>query len=96
MRVKLFLFFIIATSTCCFAQLKVSAGSQIYISNSENLYSASDIINDGTITLGTGKLFVAGNIDNNGTLTLVDGTLNITGNSPLKHLILALPLLLKE
>jgi hypothetical protein len=81
MRIKLFLFFVIATSTCCFAQLKVYAGSQIYISSSENLYSASDIINDGTITLGTGKLFVAGNIDNNGTLTLIDGTLNVTGNS---------------
>lgn len=81
MKIKLFLFFVIVTSTCCFAQLKVSAGSQIYISNSENLYSASDIINDGTITLGTGKLFVAGNIDNNGTLTLNDGTLNVTGNS---------------
>lgn len=81
MKIKLFLFFVIVTSTCCFAQLKVSAGGQIYISNSENLYSASDIINDGTITLGTGKLFVAGNIDNNGTLTLNDGTLNVTGNS---------------
>lgn len=81
MKIKLFLFFVIATSTCCFAQLKVYAGSQIYISSSENLYSASDIINDGTITLGAGKLFVAGNIDNNGTLTLIDGTLNVTGNS---------------
>jgi hypothetical protein len=81
MKIKLFLFFVIVTSTCCFAQLKVSAGGQIYISNAENLYSASDIINEGTITLGTGKLFVAGNIDNNGTLTLNDGTLNVTGNS---------------
>lgn len=80
MKIKLYLFFVLTTSSCCFAQLKVYTGSQIYISNSENLYSASDIINDGTITLGTGKLFVAGNIDNNGTLTLIDGTLNVTGN----------------
>lgn len=80
MKIKLLLFFVLASSTYCFAQLKVYSGNEIYISGSENLYSAEDIVNDGTITLGTGKLFVGGNISNNATLTLASGTLNVTGS----------------
>ncbi|MEY3501885.1 MAG: hypothetical protein RL308_3558 [Bacteroidota bacterium] len=80
MKFKILLFFALASSTYCFSQLKVYSGTEIYISGSDNLFSAEDIVNDGTITLGTGKLFVGGNIDNNATLILASGTLNVTGN----------------
>ena len=80
MKFKILLFFVFVSSNYCFSQLKVSSGTEIYISGSDNLFSAEDILNDGTITLGTGKLFVGGNIDNNATLTLTSGTLNVTGS----------------
>lgn len=81
MKTKLLLLFVFISSSYCYSQLKVTSGEEIHISGSDFLYTAEGIVNDGTITLGTGKLYVAGNIDNNGTLTLSNGTLNVTGNN---------------
>lgn len=81
MKTKLLLLFVFISSTYCYSQLKVTSGEEIHISGSDFLYTAEGIVNDGTITLGTGKLYVAGNIDNNGTLTLSNGTLNVTGSN---------------
>ncbi|MBP6757978.1 MAG: T9SS type A sorting domain-containing protein [Flavobacterium sp.] len=80
MKTKLLLFFVFISSTYCYSQLKTTSGENIYISGSDFLYTNEDIVNDGTITLGTGTLYVAGNIDNNATLTLSNGTLKVTGN----------------
>lgn len=69
--------------TCAFfighSQLKVTTGETLFVSNGETIYSNDNIINDGTITIGTGKLVVSGNIDNNGTLSMSNGTLNVQG-----------------
>lgn len=69
--------------TCAFfighSQLKVTTGETLFVSNGETIYSNDNIINDGTITIGTGKLAVSGNIDNNGTLSMSNGTLNVQG-----------------
>ena len=81
MKTKLLLLFVFISSTYCYSQLKVESGEEIYISGSDFLYTNDGIVNNGTITLGTGKLYVAGDIDNNGTLTLSNGTLNVTGNN---------------
>ena len=81
MKTKLLLLFVFISSTYCYSQLKVTSGEEIHISGSDFLYTAEGIVNDGTITLGTGKLYVAGNIDNNGTLTLSNGTLNVSGSN---------------
>lgn len=81
MKTKLLLLFVFISSTYCYSQLKVTSGEEIHISGSDFLYTAEGIVNDGTITLGSGKLYVAGDIDNNGTLTLSNGTLNVTGNN---------------
>lgn len=63
------------------AQLKVSSGETLFVSDGETIYSGDNVVNDGTITLGTGKLSVAGNIDNNGTLSMSNGVLNVKGAS---------------
>ncbi len=81
MKTKLLLLFVFISSTYCYSQLKVTSGEEIHISSSDFLYTAEGIVNDGTITLGSGKLYVAGDIDNNGTLTLSNGTLNVTGSN---------------
>jgi hypothetical protein len=81
MKTKLLLLFVFISSTYCYSQLKVESGEEIYISGSDFLYTNDGIVNNGTITLGTGKLYVAGDIDNNATLTLSNGTLNVTGNN---------------
>jgi hypothetical protein len=51
----------------------------LFISGSQNIYTNENLINEGTVTLGTGKLYVAGDIDNNNILTLSNGTLTVTG-----------------
>lgn len=79
MKTKLLLLFVFISSTYCYSQLKVESGEEIYIAGSDFLYTNDGIVNNGTITLGTGKLYVAGDIDNNATLTLSNGTLNVTG-----------------
>lgn len=81
MKTKLLLLFVFISSTYCYSQLKVTSGEEIHISGSDFLYTAEGIVNDGTITLGSGKLYVAGDIDNNGTLTLSNGTLNVSGSN---------------
>ena len=81
MKTKLLLLFVFISSTYCYSQLKVTSGEEIHISSSDFLYTAEGIVNDGTITLGSGKLYVAGDIDNNGTLTLSNGTLNVSGSN---------------
>nr|WP_315174320.1 T9SS type A sorting domain-containing protein [uncultured Flavobacterium sp.] len=81
MKTKLLLLFVFISSTYCYSQLKVTSGEEIHISSSDFLYTAEGIVNDGTITLGSGKLYVTGDIDNNGTLTLSNGTLNVTGSN---------------
>ena len=64
MKTKLLLLFVFISSTYCYSQLKVESGEEIYISGSDFLYTNDGIVNNGTITLGTGKLYVAGDIDN--------------------------------
>jgi len=81
MKIKLLFFLVFISSAYCYSQLKVASGEQISIASSEFLYTADGIVNDGTITLGTGKLYVAGDIDNNATLTLSSGTLNVMGTN---------------
>lgn len=81
MKTKLLLLFVFISTTYCYSQLKVTSGEEIHISSSDFLYTAEGIVNDGTITLGSGKLYVTGDIDNNGTLTLSNGTLNVTGSN---------------
>jgi len=81
MKIKSFLLFIVLYSNYCLSQLKVTTGEDIFISGSDFLFTGDGIVNDGSITLGTGKLYVAGNIVNNGTLTLSNGTLSIIGNN---------------
>ena len=49
------------------------------MSGSQNIYTNENLINDGTVTLGTGKLYIAGDVDNNNILTLSNGTLTVTG-----------------
>lgn len=78
---KLLLLFAFISTPYCYSQLKVTTGEELFMSNSESLYTEEGLVNDGTITLGNEKLYVAGNVNNNGTLTLSNGTLNITGSN---------------
>lgn len=74
------LFFFIATS--CFAQLKIANGAQLSLANGGFIYSNEAIVNEGTLTLNTGKLIVANNFNNaSGTLSAANATIEVLGGA---------------
>ncbi len=81
---KFLLFFgltLLGNSNILFAQMKVNSGSEIYISNAENLYIGENLTNYGTITMGTGQLTLAGNLTDSGTIALSNATLGFSGSN---------------
>lgn len=79
MKIKILLLLLVSTSSFCYSQLKIVTGEVLFMSGSQNIYTNENLINDGTVTLGTGKLYIAGDVDNNNILTLSNGTLTVTG-----------------
>lgn len=64
------------------AQLKISNGSQLTLSNNQTLYVGSALDNQGTLTLNSGKLSIAGNFTNtSGTLSASNATLEMVGGN---------------
>jgi formylmethanofuran dehydrogenase subunit C len=79
MKIKILLLLLVSTSSFCYSQLKIVTGEVLFMLGSQNIYTNENLINDGTVTLGTGKLYIAGDVDNNNILTLSNGTLTVTG-----------------
>lgn len=63
------------------AQMRINSGTEIFISNAENLYIGENLTNYGTITMGTGQLTLAGNLTDSGTINLSNATLGFSGTN---------------
>ncbi len=67
-------------SSSSFAQLKIATGDQLTVSNGSFLYANEAIVNEGTLTLNSGKLIVANNFNNaTGVLSAANATLEVVG-----------------
>lgn len=67
-------------ATCSFAQIKIENGTQLSLSNVGFLYAKEPIVNEGTLTLNSGKLIIANNFNStSGTLSAANATIEISG-----------------
>lgn len=72
------LFFI---SSLSFAQLKIANGEQLTVVDNGVLFANEAIVNNGTISLNSGKLLLANNFNNAGTLSASGATIEMVGGN---------------
>jgi hypothetical protein len=78
---KIFLFLLVV-ATSSFAQFRIANGTQVSLSNGGFLFANEAIVNEGTLTLNSGKLVVANNFDNtSGALSAANATIEIFGGA---------------
>lgn len=79
---SIFLVLLIMTTFAGSAQLKISSGSQLTLSDTETLYVGSALDNQGTLTLNSGKLSIGGDFTNTtGTMSATNATLEMVGGN---------------
>lgn len=67
-------------ATCSYAQIKIENGTQLSLSNGGFLYVNEPIVNEGTLTLNSGKLIIANNFNtSSGTLSAANATIEVSG-----------------
>lgn len=77
---KKFSLFLLVIATSSFAQIKIENGTQLSLSNGGFLYVKEPIVNEGTLTLNSGKLIIANNFNNaSGTLSAANATIEVFG-----------------
>ena len=70
----------ILISSTAFAQLTIPNGAQLTVTNDGYLYANEAIVNQGTVTLNSGKLILANNFNNaSGTLSAANASLEVVG-----------------
>jgi hypothetical protein len=71
---------LILISSTAFAQLTILNGAQLTVTNDGYLYANEAIVNQGTVTLNSGKLILANNFNNaSGTLSAANASLEVVG-----------------
>jgi trimeric autotransporter adhesin len=71
---------LILISSTAFAQLTIPNGAQLTVTNDGYLYANEAIVNQGTVTLNSGKLILANNFNNAlGTLSAANASLEVVG-----------------
>lgn len=77
---KKFSLFLLVIATSSFAQIKIENGTQLSLSNGGFLYVKEPIVNEGTLTLNSGKIIIANNFNNaSGTLSAANATIEVFG-----------------
>ena len=76
---KKFSLFLLVIATSSFAQIKIENGTQLSLSNGGFLYVKEPIVNEGTLTLNSGKLIIANNFTTSGTLSAANATIEVSG-----------------
>lgn len=64
-----------------FAQLKIASGEQLTIVNGGILYANEAVVNNGTMSLNTGRLLLANNFNNAGIMNATNGTIEVVGGN---------------
>lgn len=64
-----------------FAQLKIASGEQLTIVNGGMLYANEAVVNNGTMSLNTGRLLLANNFNNAGIMNATNGTIEVVGGN---------------
>lgn len=80
MKIRILLLFLVLASSSN-AQLRIEAGTALTIVNGGMLYSNEAVVNNGTITLNTGRLLLANNFNNSSTINAADATIEIVGGN---------------
>lgn len=79
---KSILFFLVALlSNISFAQLKISSGTQFTLVDGGVLTVNEPLVNNGTMSLNSGRLLVSSNFTNQGTLQATNSTIEIIGGN---------------
>lgn len=77
---KKFSLFLLVIATSSFAQIKIENGTQLSLSNGGFLYVKEPIVNEGTLTLNSGKIIITNNFNNaSGTLSAENATIEVFG-----------------
>jgi len=66
-------------ATSSFAQMKIESGTQLSLSNGGFLYSKESFVNEGILTLNSGRLIIANNFTTAGTLSAANATIEVSG-----------------